>query len=1380
MKKMKLYNYINNYIMDKLTFQISDWDSFHKEDDDGNKNYKIRIFGRTRDNDDQSVYLEVDNYMPYFYVEINKAWRQADVDRLLEFLKTTVYPKECANGLVSYKIVQKHDFNGFTNNTLFSYLELMFSDNNALKAYERAFRKKRRYYWLSKDQIKFRIYDSSLDPLLRYMHDGKINAVGWIAVEKAEEFLNDESPTICDINIHADWHDIKLFECDEITKFKLLSFDLECYSCGGFPQAKRDSDEVIQIGMTMSRVGETECYYKHLLSLKKTSPIEGVIVDYFETEKELLLAFPKILRKLDPDLITGYNIFGFDFKYLKKRAKKNGIYNEFSQLSRVKDEISEWIKKPLSSAALGSNMLKFYKMTGRVLIDLMKVVQKDYTNLDFFNLDFVSSYFIKGAINKYKKIENLIEFNVKNVNELKLGHFVSIYYHDIIDDKANAKYVINKIEGDNIYIDFDEKLIKLLDGLDKSRCKMFWCASKDDLPPNEIFKKFKQGPDERAEIGKYCIQDCALCNKLIEKIKTIVNGIGMANVCSVPLSYLFLRGQGIKIFSLMAKECRKENYLIKTKKYKPPVNPDEVKKFEKFVEKLNKNEDNSDSDNDDDADAGYEGALVLPPVTGAYIVPVTVLDYSSLYPSAMIYMNISHESLVIDPKYDNLPDYIYHEVKYKNNDGSETTCRFAEKKTGEKAILPKILIWLLSARKRYKNLMDGCTDPHLKSIYNGMQLAYKVVANSVYGSTGAPTSKIFKKEIAASTTAVGREMLMFAKNFIIDIFAKVLNFVHEDYNDYMEFMVKIYSKIPENKFKKYEKEEDGTFDTKEQYFEHVYDKVKNIIGDYKTDPKIVYGDSVTGDTPILLRKNGTIDIKTIEELGIDWKTYLDEKEQDDNINYEVWTDKGWAPIKRVIRHQSNKKIYEVITNTGYVKVTEDHSLLTENGEQIKPGKCKIGTKLLHSFPESPDPVFGPELQKKYEFYKQNKEQNVDCYCEGQLETMQQYYLYKIHGFGVTIDRRPNNFFLKCRKNELIKDATSIKQIRLVKNTGRYVYDLETTVGHFHAGIGEMIIKNTDSIFYSVNLMEDGKKLTDRKALEKSIKLGVISSQLACGLLTPPMSLEYEKVLWPLLLISKKRYTGNLYEKDPDKFYQKNMGIVLKRRDNAPVVKIICGNIIDQILNKHSKQGAIDYTRKALESIVKGKFDFSKFIITKTLRDNYADRTSIAHAVLADRMAERDLGNKPQINDRIPYAYIETNKKIKLQGERIENPDYIIKNKLKVDYLFYITNQIMKPALQFLELTAENPQDLFKDYIIREENRQKKMIPIEFYMKTENENKSNENKIDLLNIPALPDSKYDNKVKRKFTRKDKPSTINSNNAFSLGMENIQCFFKSSID
>jgi hypothetical protein len=73
------------------------------------------------------------------------------------------------------------------------------------------------------------------------------------------------------------------------------------------------------------------------------------------------------------------------------------------------------------------------------------------------------------------------------------------------------------------------------------------------------------------------------------------------------------------------------------------------------------------------------------------------------------------------------------------------------------------------------------------------------------------------------------------------------------------------------------------------------------------------------------------------------------------------------------------------------------------------------------------------------------------------------------------------------------------------------------------------------------------------------------------------------------------------------------------------------------------------------------------------------------------MGERDPGNKPMVNDRIPYVYIQkTEKKGQklLQGDRIEHPNFIIENKLTPDYYFYITNQIMKPVGQIYTLIAE--------------------------------------------------------------------------------------------
>jgi len=141
--------------------------------------------------------------------------------------------------------------------------------------------------------------------------------------------------------------------------------------------------------------------------------------------------------------------------------------------------------------------------------------------------------------------------------------------------------------------------------------------------------------------------------------------------------------------------------------------------------------------------------------------------------------------------------------------------------------------------------------------------------------------------------------------------------------------------------------------------------IKRILGlqhslDYSDDKNmntLRYGsvriltdaDSVTADTPLLLQnENGEINIKTIDTLTNDWSDYGDK--QIGNTNYKVWTDSGWTLIKQVIKHRVNKRIFRIVTHTGYVDCTEDHSLITENGIDISPKDCELSTKLLHSFP----------------------------------------------------------------------------------------------------------------------------------------------------------------------------------------------------------------------------------------------------------------------------------------------------------------------------------------------------------------------------------------------------------------------------------------------
>jgi hypothetical protein len=407
-------------------------------------------------------------------------------------------------------------------------------------------------------------------------------------------------------------------------------------------------------------------------------------------------------------------------------------------------------------------------------------------------------------------------------------------------------------------------------------------------------------------------------------------------------------------------------------------------------------------------------------------------------------------------------------------------------------------------------------------------------------------------------------------------------------------------------------------------------------------------------------------------------------------NVETWTEKGWTKLHRVIRHvlAPHKKMMRILTHTGCVDVTDDHSLILKSGEEISPKDVQIGTELLHN-----------ALLEKVQ---QNKEQNINK-CK-KYSNMIEASLYTNYLNSENIDYYIDyNYDLL---NEIIiytdvdindrKNPNAIKKLMDLPQYTGYVYDLTTDNHHFAAGVGNIIVHNTDSVFFTFNLQTpEGKPIRGKEALEITIELAQEAGHLASSFLKGPHDLEYEKTFMPFCLLSKKRYVGMLYEKDPNKCKRKEMGIVLKRRDNAPIVKDIYGGIIDILMKKQNIKEATDFLKSCLQNIVDENYPMDKLIITKSLRSGYKNPQSIAHKVLADRITARDPGSKPCSGDRIPFVYINTSNKKALQGEKIETPTYIVEQNLKIDYSFYITNQIMKPVQQLFALVLEKIWEMQK-------------------------------------------------------------------------------------
>jgi hypothetical protein len=150
-----------------------------------------------------------------------------------------------------------------------------------------------------------------------------------------------------------------------------------------------------------------------------------------------------------------------------------------------------------------------------------------------------------------------------------------------------------------------------------------------------------------------------------------------------------------------------------------------------------------------------------------------------------------------------------------------------------------------------------------------------------------------------------------------------------------------------------------------------------------------------------------------------------------------------------------------------------------------------------------------------------------------------------------------------------------------------------------------------------------------------------------------------------------------------------MGIALKRRDYAAIVKRMYAGALNILLQDRNVPKAAAFIQQMAVDLVEGRFGLQPLTISKSLR---ADYNSVpAHKMLADRMAERDPGNAPASGDRVPYVYVQAatgQQTPSLQGDRIETPSYIKEKGLKPDYMFYIDHQISNPLCQLFGVVVE--------------------------------------------------------------------------------------------
>ncbi len=1231
----------------------------------------IRAYGLDEQN--RSIAVMIPDFTPYVYLElpnhiewdVEKTQMVGDhIDELLgkkkPLKKTLMFKKKL------YYAHKKRMKGNKLVDQKFPYLFLTFANTGDIRILGYKVRNAWNIPFLGR--MYFKIHEQKANPILQLTCLRKIPTAGWIMFKgkRIEEY---EKETECYAEYHVNWKDLIAVEKETVAKPLLMGYDIEVNSTNParMPKAHIQGDKVFQISCVLARQGDENNCDKYLLSLGEPDPGEvGEDTDIlmYETEADLLSGFAEFIREKNPQVIMGYNILGFDIPYMVERAKLHYVMDSFDQQGyRIGEHGQEKVIK-WSSSAYKNQEFQFIEAEGRIFVDLLPLVKRDF-RLDNYKLKTVATHF--------------------------LGE------------------------------------------------------TKDPLTPKGIFKCYRigmQGGEKGARAlgicAKYCVQDSVLVMKLFEKLETWFGLTEMAKTCNVPIFLLYTRGQGIKVFSQFYLYAMYHNFVIEENGY---------------VAKENEH---------------YHGATVISPVPGTYdkVVP---FDFNSLYPATIIDLNICMSTLAVDEE---IEDHECNIIEWEDHIGCEhdTTFRKVKPKAvicehyryrflkEPRGVLPSILMNLLEARAKTKTRMaelkkelEGIEDEEeretrqkLINVLNQRQISYKVSANSAYGIMGSNKGYLPFMPGASCTTASARKSLEKA--------AKIL---------------------------------------KERY------KVQ-----------LVYGDSVTEDTPVLCRMGDKIMYRTIDNISENkWVSYNGVKEESNPIEgIEIWSDKGWTKIKRIIRHETDKEIFRVLTHTGVVDVTEDHSLLDPVGKEITPKQVKIGSELMtRNLPACPgvtnvvqdafvlglfyadgscgcyncpsgkksswainntnlkylekckkilnkteenlefkilDTLKSSGVYKlvptgkrvksfveKYReiFYDRRKYKIVpDFILNGSFETrkdfMEGYYcgdgdkdkngyyrfdnkgkigaagLYFVAsslGYKVSINTRqdkPDIYRLTCTRGKQRRKENAIKKIESLGKTERYVYDIETENHHFSAGIGRLIIHNTDSCYCILPGLETAQEIWD-KCLE--IEKEMLND------FRRPMKLAFERIIyWRFFILTKKRYMWLDCERD-GKVSETvgKKGVLLARRDHCKFVMDMYRAVVMAVFHGAKEAEVLNMVIDRLNACCAGTYGYKNFISTKSVgeigdykvrplsddpktrekrlkdlnctEDEYRIKALPAHVQLAEKMRRR--GMRVDAGQRLEYLVTTAGGPKAKLFEKIEDPNYQreFSEFVKLDYLYYI-------------------------------------------------------------------------------------------------------------
>ncbi|PYH98460.1 hypothetical protein BO71DRAFT_480347 [Aspergillus ellipticus CBS 707.79] len=357
----------------------------------------VRLFGVTEAG--QSVLLHVTGFQHYLYIAAPVNFTKEDCEPYRAFLESRLQMFQPT--IQSVQITMRENIYGFQGNQKSYYLKITVTEpkfiSKVRNALESGGAQSLNYKGLWNTGEGGILTFDNIQYLLRFMIDTDISGMSWVEAKARKYRLlhNNEKVSNCQIEASVDYRDLVSHppngEWAKMAPLRVLSFDIECAGRKGiFPEPNQDP--VIQIANVVTRYGESKPFIRNVFVLDTCSLIVNTQVLEFKDESKMLMAWRDFVEKVDPDVIIGYNIANFDFPYLLDRAKHLKC-NGFPLWTRLKGVASVSKETNFSSKQMGNRDTKSTNTNGRIQLDLLQLVQRDY-HLRSYTLNSVSYEFL--------------------------------------------------------------------------------------------------------------------------------------------------------------------------------------------------------------------------------------------------------------------------------------------------------------------------------------------------------------------------------------------------------------------------------------------------------------------------------------------------------------------------------------------------------------------------------------------------------------------------------------------------------------------------------------------------------------------------------------------------------------------------------------------------------------------------------------------------------------------------------------------------------------------------------------------------------------------------------------------------------------------------